>query len=380
MYFSLSSLLITVLFASVLILIFQIILNHVKAYRAFRIDFLWAFFVLVAVRLLLPFEFINTQTLTSQKILPGIYRSLRTPIAATMSVDLTWQHLFAIIWIVGAVCAFFIFIRQQIQLSRFEKCISKQQNQKLSRRTSAYLSREVPVYQTVMITSPFVIGVQHPKIILPQALQSSPYLDLILCHECQHIRNHDLLLKYLVKDLTCIYWWLAPIYLFQKQVSLVLEMHVDQQVQGQLTADAAKLTYAQSLVAVARTSQQTVMTKRTQTAHLLANFTILERHTLQHRIAFLLEDHHYRHTHLLTLVMIPLLALLVTSIVVEPDHANPSQIKNTFELPNQPNPSRDYILKKAGQYYLIIDEQNKGQIKNPNNINFKKFKIQKETE
>ena len=72
-----------------------------------------------------------------------------------------------------------------------------------------------------------VIGFVKKYIILPVGAYPAPQLEMILRHECTHIRNKDLWLKLLIQIYCCIFWWNPISYLLKHDLDFSLEMKCD---------------------------------------------------------------------------------------------------------------------------------------------------------
>lgn len=351
MHLSLSSFLITLVYGCVLTGALQLLLTRKRAYHVFRIDFIAAFAVIVLVRMLLPVEFINTHTLASRTIVPAIYTILTSPLFGAITIG----RLLTGIWLLGTL----------IGLTRLA-LRTRRLNRAAAHLPAAIIPAKYAVPRNVRIASmpgcasPFVCGVRHPQLVLPDIPMPPATLTSVLRHELQHIRNHDVAWKYALAMFVCVYWWFPPIYLLRRQVNLIIEMRVDQQV---VRAGSGATDYAQSLVSITRVLQsQPAATYQPALAALLPQFTVFEGATLRERIEFMLAGRQVQRTNPLLLTLIVVAALLASAIIVEPDFSNypevQEQLTGTFEL----IPGRDFIYEHNGKYVLMIDGQSMGRI------------------
>lgn len=94
----------------------------------------------------------------------------------------------------------------------------------------------VPIYYCTENISPFTCGVLHPAIVL-SPLVNKENAELILRHEVQHIKSHDIFYKLLAKLVFYIHI-LNPIVFFflLKEIMEVQEMNCDEQLMKKLTA------------------------------------------------------------------------------------------------------------------------------------------------
>lgn len=356
MHLSVSSILISILLASVLIVIMQWMLSHRAAYKALRIDFLSIFAIIIGLRLFLPFEFINTHTISSHKVLPVIYsmgnQQLRTPTAS-----ITVLNIFKIIWLVGFVIGLMKLIYDFGQFHKVVINLEPVSKNYLAPSVAELIPERVELLYLPIQVSPFTLGVMQPKIVLPKIQLTPTEQENIIKHELCHIHSYDVLKRYVIELLVCIYWWLPLIYLFRSQVNQIIEMNVDyQMVKKGSKTEYSK--YVRSLMNVA----SLIATQPKNSQFNFPQFTINEQLTLEDRIFFLLEGYHVHHTSLVFKVVFVLLPLLITSVIIEPDRYNQKDIVGTYSV--RPSSQKNYILKRGEKYYLIVDGKNAGRLPN----------------
>lgn len=113
------------------------------------------------------------------------------------------------------------------------------------------------VYESSQITTPFVFGILHKKIILPQGL-SDAEREYILCHEEMHIRRNDHLVKWIVFLLTGIYWFQPMVWVAAHYLEQDMEMSCDEMVIRNM-GDGIRKVYAQSLLSFAKGRRQEIL-------------------------------------------------------------------------------------------------------------------------
>ncbi len=90
-------------------------------------------------------------------------------------------------------------------------------------------SVKLGVYQSSAITSPMLVGLVKPKLVLP--MQKQPWekkeLEYIVAHELCHYRNKDLWLKLLMMFSWCLNWFNPLVFLMKKKCFFHIELACD---------------------------------------------------------------------------------------------------------------------------------------------------------
>ncbi len=359
---SVSSIIISLIIASILVGILQLLIARTKAYGVFRIDFIATFAVIVLLRLLVPAEYFGTYTISSHHILPAVYGFLAHPRFSLGHFQVTWFIIIGVVWLVGFLAMLSRLLWQGYHLNRALGTLPRVAKHELELTEHVAIPANVTIYRLPGVASPFVSGLRRPKLIIPAVDLAPQTLTYIMHHELQHIKNHDVFLKYLVSLLVCVYWWFPIMYIFRRQANMIIEMRVDNQVVQNVDKDTY-LGYTQSLVTVTKQLQAApkVAVAPALSAALLPQFTMFEKPTLTHRIKFLLTGRTVKRTNRIILALIIFVPLMATSIIFEPDSINPEDAKGTFEI----NPQKDKILAHDGKYYLWHAGKLQGLVDNP---------------
>lgn len=119
----------------------------------------------------------------------------------------------------------------------------------IKRRISTAVRDEGNVWICENISSPFVIGIFNPRIILPYALPDSERLH-ILKHEQTHIRHHDPFIRLVGLVCLCLHWWNPLVWLAVHKMNQDMEMFCDETALKASTAEERK-AYARTLLSFA---------------------------------------------------------------------------------------------------------------------------------
>lgn len=90
-----------------------------------------------------------------------------------------------------------------------------------------YGLKHVEVYQNDLIGFPVSVGILRPQIVLPAKTYAEKELHMILEHEMNHIRNHDLAWKKLELLVVFIHWWNPLTYVLLRKLILQEEIECD---------------------------------------------------------------------------------------------------------------------------------------------------------
>ncbi len=91
--------------------------------------------------------------------------------------------------------------------------------------------KKIPkLYLSADITSPMVIGIVNPKIILPSCNFTDEHLQLALTHELFHIKHKDLIIKNIYFITNAIHWFNPLIYMLAEEAQKDMEMYCDYSV------------------------------------------------------------------------------------------------------------------------------------------------------
>jgi beta-lactamase regulating signal transducer with metallopeptidase domain len=109
---------------------------------------------------------------------------------------------------------------------------------------------KIPVYYSAKATTPMLVGLFRPKIILPDREYSDEQLQAVLLHELTHLRRKDILVKWL-SCLACAVHWFNPfVWLVRREIDRACELSCDEAVIARLDT-SGRQTYGDTLIYVA---------------------------------------------------------------------------------------------------------------------------------
>lgn len=211
----------------------------------------WRYFILKVSMMfyLFPFAWFKFIALDKVfKLFPGLetyYVSNIKNIDLTKYIFIEQNHKIVswqikIIWLIlcvtGIVSAILIYVqlRGYFKLKRAcvdeyicddAGCIEIFQSAKAALR----VKNEVKLVVSEVTDTPFTIGVFHPTIVMPLSMKAFDKADCryIIEHELNHIKNHDIVFKFMALLATAINWFNPICYFMYRELSNVSELYCD---------------------------------------------------------------------------------------------------------------------------------------------------------
>ena len=144
--------------------------------------------------------------------------------------------LFFWLWIVGIV-SFLLY--HGLSYAFFVKKLKRwkiQGTQEVTRQMFASLLKELKIKNNIKleickaVSSPMIVGVLHPKVVLPSEDFTAVQMKMILKHELIHYKHHDLFFKCLFLCVNAIHWFNPFVYYMAKLANHDMEMLCDEKV------------------------------------------------------------------------------------------------------------------------------------------------------
>lgn len=241
--------------------VFVIALNQVvktSVINYFNIDLFLLSSLVILLRFLLPFEFPFTVSVPVKWGLSYLYDLFVMLEINILGHPINIFTIFMIAWYIGIlICGSRLFlqfatIRQRYRLR--EAAPDSDAYVILHKITSCHQKSKAVfrIYITPRNITPFIYGIFHPVIVLPDSVHSKEELFYILSHETAHYYNHHTLYKFLCSLLEVIYFWNPLVKIFVKEINRIIEISVDSKVIAPLEP-LGRLDYSKSLTSMART-------------------------------------------------------------------------------------------------------------------------------
>ena len=205
-------------------------------------------YVVTFVRMVFPFEFKFTYTVSDKNVYAAIMDVL-TPNKDVLFVpEFTWLNLLVSVWIVGAV----IYIsRVMIKYYKAVKALkanvidgTPEMQAKLDLISQKCgIRRKVKLKITDCVISPVTYGFFNLVILIPNREFDDRDFGYIATHECCHIKNKDIWIKLLTEIYCGIFWWNPFAHLLKKDLTYCLELRCDKRVTSKLSENRCTVYY-----------------------------------------------------------------------------------------------------------------------------------------
>lgn len=359
MLLSASSIYNTIFFSSMMIVLLWLLLKNRKIISKLKFHLLFLCLALIIIRMLVPVEYCFTITLLSTNVLPVVNNFLYYSISSVHGHDILILHILYFIWFVGSMVNLCKFLSTFFRLQKLIHYTTDTDNAVMKSILSDILSRHKQkktfrIIQTPLST-PMITGIFHPCILLPNTELSREEATYILEHETAHYFHGDLWIKFAMEILSIIYWWNPLIYLLNKQVSKILEIHIDISVTSNLD-EAGQLAYLECLLKIAKQRRKQHLE---QTAIPLIGES---NSTLSQRFHIVLEQPNKKKPPVwvsFTLFPLFIIAVLSFCVIFEAYSENPQDVYDTFELTEDnaylvPNAENGYDVYYMDVYQCTI--------------------------
>lgn len=107
----------------------------------------------------------------------------------------------------------------------------------------------IQLYRNPFISTPMLIGVVKPRIIIPAIDFNQEQLNNILLHELTHLRRFDIVIKWLTMLSVAIHWFNPVVYLIRREINNACELACDEGVIRNLS-NKDKQSYGNTLIYV----------------------------------------------------------------------------------------------------------------------------------
>ena len=173
----------------------------------------------------------------------------------TGTILISW--IIGIIWIIGVMS---IVLYHTLRHRHFMKLVRRWSNPITdlkyldvlnNLKSELEINAQIELNICQSITSPMLIGLFHPTILLPPIEITREELSLVLKHELIHFRRHDLWYKALILAAKALHWFNPVVYLMANAAALQCEISCDALVLQSADSRQRK-QYGETIIAVVR--------------------------------------------------------------------------------------------------------------------------------
>ncbi len=120
--------------------------------------------------------------------------------------------------------------------------------------TDTGIDARLPVFKSQFATTPMLIGLFKPIIVLPEKQFEPNHLEFIIAHELTHFKRKDIFIKWLSTIAVCIHWFNPLVYIVRREINRACELSCDEAVINHMD-NVAKQGYGDTLIAVVAESR-----------------------------------------------------------------------------------------------------------------------------
>lgn len=308
--------------------------------------------IIISAKMLIPYEFSFTHTLASRNVLP-VFKSIE---CYSFFKNITIGRVFLCLWVFITIFLLSLILYKHMKLIRILNLVPETKEQEILDQLSILCDKEQIRHKPKIIkldldTSPFIIGLRNPILVLPHLTFTKNEISFIIRHELEHLRNHHLLIKMCLEIVTAIYWWNPLVWLIRRQAICALETQADSYVIIKLSSKA-RISYLETLLQLCK--------ENTKKDTSLALSFSLKNSMVERRILTVLKHDCFQKnlkipiTYLLPVILSFTIFLCSFTYTYEAYKKNPSDIKGTFTM----NSESDYLrLRTDGKYDVYINKE-----------------------
>jgi beta-lactamase regulating signal transducer with metallopeptidase domain len=212
---------------------------------------------------ILPAQSIELQSLSMQEE-PTSYMPLtetmisdETQEAVRNSIKISFWSSIVFVWIAGVIIVTIYHILRHRNFMKVVNRWSRQVTSPEELEQIHLIKRDLKIkanidYKTCdSISSPMLVGLFQPVILVPQVTLSKNELGLILKHELIHYKRHDLWYKALILIVSILHWFNPIVYIMSKSASTQCEISCDDFVLQNADSNTRRL-YGETIIAIVR--------------------------------------------------------------------------------------------------------------------------------
>lgn len=279
--------------------------------------------IAISVRLLFPFSFASHLAIPIKlpdAVISGLTYSapIKEPLLNLDQVNMpevafSFREILFIIYIIGAIIylayEIFSYIAFYHNVLRWSRKISNDELVTILKKEKQRLDikQNVALIISKKVSSPMLLGLFKPTLILPVGIYSTDELIMILTHELVHLKRHDIWYKTILMFTGAVHWFNPFVYFMIRQANKDMEQSCDDYVLKDATVELRKF-YCSIILKMANFNNNTLCT-------VFSTNIISDKENLESRIKDIF-DNSKKRTGMLTLITIISLMLISSSIII----------------------------------------------------------------
>ncbi len=172
------------------------------------------------------------------------------------------MNIFSIVWISGVIA---FFLSKLLGYILFVSRIRRESVEIPCPELKKYTNKKILTRQSYKVSSPLMLGIIRPTLILPKITMTAEQLDGVLSHEMMHFKRKDLLYKWFLNVVKCIHWFNPVVYYIARQVNIECEISCDLAVVKDMTREQEN-GYINTILALASAKNSRIATMTTAMA------------------------------------------------------------------------------------------------------------------
>ena len=195
------------------------------------------------------FEIITADQLNSRPMENTEHTQEIPPVISTVSItDIMYRIWLAVAVLLGVVSVIsYILAKRDIMSTAFydDNLTAYMENLKKQMK----ISKQVKIAVCNYTGSPMLVGIFSPVIVLPNNEYTATQLEMIIRHELTHLKRNDILYKFILHLVSCVYWFNPLTACMARLAGKDIEISCDEDIVK--TGDKQfKVEYAQTIIRV----------------------------------------------------------------------------------------------------------------------------------
>ena len=220
---------------SSLLILFMFFLRKSKYFAGlFGVGFMVVLYLACILRVALPIEFPEIQiVIMDDTLYVGVVDFFRNHSSVAGIFAFSPLYILLSLWIIGSVILLTRLIVKTVKFRRkviIQRNFATQDDLSMLEKVKTEVfgkPKRITLRKTDVVKESMTIGFFDKMILIPDIKFDAQELEIILRHECMHIKNRDMWIKLLVEIYCIIFWWNPFAYFLKLDLNNTLETKCD---------------------------------------------------------------------------------------------------------------------------------------------------------